>query len=297
LTPGLLRVATLFVALGAAGCGANQDAGLDAWLRIDGAQFFRGREPLATDGPAVSSFVVTSGRVLAGMRGKPVSGLVPRVTRAVALSLDGDRGWWLITPGAVDPQTLDQLGFSARLSFSPTLPAGRYSLIARAVDEKGRFGPPAEADLMTASQTPDGARLVVTLSWDTQADLDLHLVTPSGVDVWAKKINSVDPPVPGSPGDPNAWMTGVILDFDSNANCQIDGRRQEDAYAMTPPSGHYIARVDTFSLCGEAQADWRVTATLDGNALGDARGFSLPTDPTFKHEAGAGVTALSFDVP
>jgi hypothetical protein len=278
------------------GC-ARQDAGLDAWLRIDGAQFVRGAVPGDGGGPTVSSFVVTSGRVEAGMRSKPVSGLVPRVTRAVALSLDGDIGYSIITPGALDPQSLDQLGFSARLSFSPALPEGHYALLARAVDEQGRFGPPVSADLTTASAPDDGARLVISLAWDAEADLDLHVVTPAGIEIWAKNINSNQQPLPGMTADPDAWKLGGILDFDSNANCVIDGRRREEVSFAAPPSGHYIVRVDTFSLCGEPQAWWQVAATLDGAPKGQASGYALPSDTAFKHEAGAGLTALAFDVP
>jgi hypothetical protein len=271
-----------------AGCGGRDD-GLEAWLRVDGAQFYRGPAPAASDGPAVSSFVVTSGLVAPGQTQKPLSGQVPASARAVVLYLDGDVGYSVITPGATDPQSLDQLDFSARLSFSPLLPEGKYTLVGRAVDAAGHFGPRAEAELETASTAPDGATLEITLSWDTQADLDLHVVTPSGVILWAKNINSAPP---------NAWQTGGILDVDSNANCQIDGRRRETArWSAPPPSGHYIARVDAFSLCGEVQADWTVSATLDGASLGRASGYARDSDTAFAHDAAAGVTALQFDVP
>jgi hypothetical protein len=274
-----------------AGCAGNPN-GLEAWLRVDGATYVRGATPAAADGPAISSFVITSGRVVPGQKSKPLSGLVPRETRAIALFLDGDVGHWLITPGAVDPQGLDQLGFSARLSFSPLLPEGHFTLVGRAVDAAGRFGARAEADLQTASLPPDGARLEVALSWDTQADLDLHLAMPDGAIVWAKNVNSNDPTA-----NPNGWPDGAILDFDSNANCQIDGLRRETARSTAPASGHYIARVDAFSLCGEAQADWTLTVTLDGTRLGTATGFLRDRDTAYPHDAAAGVTALAFDVP
>jgi uncharacterized protein YfaP (DUF2135 family) len=130
----------------------------------------------------------------------------------------------------------------------------------------------------------------VTLSWDTQADLDLHLVLPTGTTVWAKNLNSVDP---NQNPDPTS---GGILDYDSNGNCQIDGRRREVVYFnQPPPAGHYLARVDTFSLCGEAQANW--TVEVAGAASKKASGFSRDRDTAFAHDAAAGVTAIEFDVP
>ena len=90
-----------------------------------------------------------------------------------------------------------------------------------------------------------------------------------------------------------------MLDFDSNSSCAIDGRRQEDAVWMAaPPAGHYVVRVDTFSLCGEAIADWTVGVTLNGTVIAAAEGEGRDTDAAlYSHEQGAGVTALAFDVP
>src|SRR5262249_3084337 len=146
------------------------------------------------------------------------------------------------------------------------------------------------AELTTDSTPPPDTTLSVTLAWDTEADLDLHLVTPSGTTIWAKNINSNDPST-----NPD-YTTGGILDFDSNSNCQIDGRRREMIYCpQPPPSGHYIARVDTFSLCGEIYANW--TVTVAGAASTMASGHSVDRDTAFPHVAMAGVTAVEFDVP
>ena len=281
-----------------AGCArATDDPGLDALLRVACAQFYRGALPAASDGPAISSFMDASSIIRAGELGAPLSGVVTRDTTAVAIYLEGDPGYWIVTPGAEDATALGQLDFGARLSFSPLLPAGSYTLAGRASDGAGRFGPPTRNPLMT-SDTPVGGTLVVGLKWDSEADLDLHLLIPDGTEIWANKINSYTPPPPGTPGDPNAFKSGGILDFDSNANCQIDGRRAENVYwTMAPPSGHYIARVDTYSLCGVPQANWQLAVTLDGASLGRASGAGRDSDAALTHGRGAGVTALEFDIP
>ena len=106
--------------------------------------------------------------------------------------------------------------------------------------------------------------------------------------------------MPGQPGDPNGFKTGGILDFDSNGNCVIDGRRAENIFwTVAPPSGHYIARVDTYSMCGESHG--QLAAGRDGSATATRRsasGFGRDADAQLSRTAPAqGVTALEFDVP
>jgi hypothetical protein len=273
-----------------AGCSAaTNDPGVTALLRVsskdvngNNAQFYRGPAPADSGGPTISSFNNTSNVIIPGQVSKPLSGIVPPNAGAIALYLDGDAGYWLVLPGAADATQLNQLTWSASLSFSPLLPAGDYVLVGQAVGLDGKFGPRSTAKLSTADQPPPGA-LVIALRWDVNADLDLHVVDPAGVEIWAKHIAD----------------SGGLLDFDSNSNCVIDGRRQEDViWAMTPPSGHYIARVDTASLCSESIAVWSVAATLNGTVVAASTGFGRDTDAAlYSHEQGAGVLALQFDVP
>lgn len=290
-----------FVALAcaAAGCGgASNDPAADALMRLSGgAQFFRGKPPAASDGPMVQQLTTAPASAIRRGVNNTVTGFVDRAATAVALYLDGDVGYWIVTPGAIDVTQLGQLGFSAPAAYANNLPAGTYTLHAMAGDARGHFGPPADFMLHT-EDVMAADKLLVSLAWDTEVDLDLHLVTPDGTEVWANKINSLPPPVPGQPSDPDGYKAGGILDFDSNSNCVIDGRRMENVYwTATPPSGHYLVRVDTWAMCAEAWANWRVTVTLDDQTLGTAAGFTRPTDVEVKHGVGAGIKALEFDVP
>ena len=111
------------------------------------------------------------------------------------------------------------------------------------------------------------------------------------------------PHVPGTPPLAGADLTAAIaaagkLDFDSNANCVIDGRRQEDVvFAEGPPPGDYTVRVDAFSLCGQVDAQWQATAALgDGTPAGSARWEATDADTRGSHNAGAGRTAFTFHI-
>lgn len=275
----------------------DPDLALDAELRVSGAQFFRGDMPAAEDGPGVKT-VTLSPIVNAGAAGRSCSGVVDPAATAVALAIEGDRGYWIVPAGIPDVTAQGFPTFRADLAFSAALGAGRRQFLARAVDGAGHFGAAFVRPLDVRTATPPAGRLVIALSWETQADLDLHVVDPTGVEIWKRNINSYEP-VPAAtleaPGTPHP---GGILDFDSNAQCIPDGRRAENVvYAEKPPSGHYVARVDTSSLCREVSAHWRVEAFLEGVSVGAVQGTSFASDTAFPHDRGAGVLALELDVP
>jgi hypothetical protein len=156
--------------------------------------------------------------------------------------------------------------------------------------------------------------LVVTLLWDSTADLDLHVVDPLGNEAWSGKPSTYTPPPPGMTIDPAIAEQEILasgwLDQDANANCTFDGSPSEHVIwtsrvdpqtnmMISPviPSGTYTVRVDTRSLCKDASAYWYVEADSEGVDIGAARGLSTPDDTLAPHGPGAGITALTFDIP
>lgn len=283
--------------LAVAGCsGASPSRGLDAVLRVEG-QYQPG--PLPTEDPAapdVTAVESNNNTVRPGQQNKRLSGRLGPGSRALALWLDGDPGYWIVPAGAPDILVPGELTYETRYALSPALTPGPHDLVLRAVDEAGHFGPASHLGLTAEPLAPTGP-LVVTLRWDTQSDLDIHVVIPAGVDIWSKNINSYQQ-TPGDPIDPEGLAQGGVLDFDSNAACQIDGRRQETVFwRRTPPSGHYVVRVDTFALCGEVGARWTVEAQVNGQVVGRASGFSGETETRLPHVSGGGLFAVEFDVP
>ena len=79
----------------------------------------------------------------------------------------------------------------------------------------------------------------------------------------------------------------------------IDGRRQENViFTEPPPAGQYIVRVDTFSLCGQASAQWQVTVTApDGDVVNPATWQSMDADMRGPHGLGAGGWRCDFTLP
>lgn len=292
-------VLLLFVLVAITACDRVQaDEGRDASLHVFGARFVREEMPAENGGPKVRT--VTVGSVFAaGATNRSCTGEIDREGTAVAIGMAGDLGYWIVRADVPSASALDAPTFAADLSFAEAMRAGRRDLVVRAIDRDGRFGPPlVKAITIEERALPNGV-LVVALSWDDGADLDLHVVDPRGVEIFKRNPSSYEPPPAGSPPEPPGTPhDGGVLDFDSNEGCVLDGRRAENVvWSDPPPPGHYTVRVDTFSLCREPAARWRVAVYLRGTRIAAAEGISTDADTRWPHDRGAGLRVLDFDVP
>jgi hypothetical protein len=277
---------------------ASPDPGSAALLQIPGAQWRPGPLPDDRGGPAVVSVATDHPIVLIGSTGERYRGALAAGATAVVIGLDGDDGGWIVTAGLPDVATPDYPSFDVRADFADDLDPGPQTLTFIAVDRDGTSGAPSSTSITAEPEPPPDGPLVVTLAWDGAADLDLHLLDPTGAEIWTGNPNSYQPPPPGEPADPEAWKTGGLLDHDGNADCHRDGRpRERITWTVPPPAGDYVVRVDTRSLCGDAAARWTVTAHAAGAQLAAATGTSTATDTRFPHGTGAGVLATRFSVP
>jgi len=119
----------------------------------------------------------------------------------------------------------------------------------------------------------------VSVSWDVNSDVDLHVVQPDGTDVFY--------------GD-RSVASGGQLDLDSNAGCTIDGTRNENITwpNATPPHGQYIVRVDYWDNCGVTQTNYVVTVQVKGSPTATFTGsFTGAGD---HGSAGSGATIKTF---
>jgi len=267
-----------------AGCNAPvNDPGLHALTILPGAQFYHGALPVENGGPVVTTAALTRSFIIRGKVSR-LFGSVPLDTGGILVGVPGDIGYWGFVPGARDPQTPDQLSFGNEFAISDQVALGPMMVSVMAVGTDGKVGPPTTLSLTVQDFPIPDSHLSISLDWDTNADLDLRVIEPSGYELWPKKVSN-----PGASGD---YHDDGYLDADSNSSCNLDGRREENALWVKPPApGVYLIRVDTFSLCGQSFANWRVRAVQDGNELLVIRGESLPSDTRFAHGPGAGVYA------
>jgi hypothetical protein len=296
-----LAICFLLWAFATATCGgaAPCDTGLEALVRVVGGQFYRGSiDKLASaDAPGVVDVLNSQNVITPGLQDKQLSGRLNPGSTAVAIGFAGDIGYWILAADVPDADSPTQPTFHSSLSFSDSLPQTSYDLLVRAVSTPNDFGPAAHVSLDVEPSLPPTGALVVSLWWDTEADLDLHVVDPYGVEIWAGNINSYDRYATTPAPDAGVLDEDGILDFDSNSGCVIDGRCNENVvWSLAAPVGDYVARVDTFSLCGNSAARWTVEALLNGISLDKAEGEALPSSQRFSKGKGSGVTALSFTV-
>ena len=306
---GLLTTWSLCT-LSASACQWSSDSssGVTALLRVQGGQAMRGSIAGPASSISATATLVPGNRtVFPGAKDKSISGVVGPDVNAVALGVPGDAAYWLVPALTAENEDPHSFTYSASFSLSPALasspllqpdPEGTQTLLlpvsARAVDAAGNFGPPSGQTLVMEPQGLDGT-LVVSLDWDAPVDLDLHVKVPADNDagfviVWAKARSA-------EPNLPDAGADGV-LDFDSNEGCQIDGRDRENVvWTGAPPAGHYIVRVDAFSLCGQMSAAWHAIAYTPEGTKGEASGVLTGAATREAPTAGAGLTAFEFDYP
>jgi len=91
----------------------------------------------------------------------------------------------------------------------------------------------------------------VSIAWSGASDVDLHVVDPSGEEIYYGN---------------RASASGGSLDLDSNAACSLDNKNNENIVwpVGTGPHGTYTVRVDYWSACNVTQSDYVVTVATKG---------------------------------
>jgi len=200
-------------------------------------------------------------------------------------------------PGYYDvPLTWDatlkayRIDLQARGDFIEQLPASALravgpkgaDLTARVylVAPEGGVSLPASATLPV--QAVGSGPIQVSLSWVGAADVDLHVVTPGGAEIYY---------------DRRSDTTGGVLDLDSNAGCAIDAVNAENAYwgnGTTPAAGSYTVKVDYWSNC---RLSTTVPYTVHVTQCGVSQTYTgtLSADQDDQGGAGKGITIAKLD--
>jgi hypothetical protein len=262
-----IHVATLCLLLPVA-CGEGQPAvsGIGEPIRVTGGQYIAGDLPSSAGGPAITATAFNNQNVLLGEAGKAISGRAQDAAFAVGVRFgDLGTGYWVVPVTEPDPQFPGEITFGFSADFDANIPAGFHPLRFVAIDAAGHGGAPMDTPLCVAGRIPDNLHaclpstpppaVVISLRWDTNFDVDLHVLIPSGVDVNPKSPLT-QPMEAGTAPDSNAPR----IDRDSLGGCVHDGLRQEDLVFQTaPPPGSYQIRVDPFDACGQSAVRFELT--------------------------------------
>jgi len=277
--------------------GQGGNTGLGEPLMISGqSQFIAGplpgTPPVSTDaggtagggagdgglGPlSVTSVTFTNAFIISGFSGTGVSGLATSDAVAIGVGLANQgTGYWVVPTQGADVQFPGQRDFSFSASFNRADAPGDTLLRVVAIGAGGNGGVQVNGPLCLESRVPDNGHAclasrpvpaaVFALTWDTAFDVDLVVITPSGLNVNPKTAPTtvvLDSGVGILPAPEAIGLydgtTGVI-DRDSIGNCVVDGWREEDlVFQDAPPSGLYDVYADPFSACGQAAVHFTLT--------------------------------------
>ncbi len=197
------------------------------------------------------------------------------------VGVEGERGWYLLTLG--------DLADPAPFAFHVAPDPGRTQFTAwLAIDDgTGTTDEPQVGAILEIPFTVldlGTGDVQVTLTWDTHTDVDLHVVDPTGEEIYYGHSESA---------------SGGELDHDSNAGCSIDGLNTENVYWPEggAPAGEYVVRVDYYSACSVADpTNYTVVVALHHEDYTTYNGTFLPEDAD-GGGAGSGVTVTTFSFP
>jgi hypothetical protein len=279
-------VSVLLPVLAALGCsdGIENPVGTAEPFRMHSAQFFAGALPGYQTGsnpydpagpPRVNDMMMNGRYFVAGTSGKKLPGHVSLNSYSVGFQLAGaGTGWWMIPADEADPLANPPgLNFTGIADFSPDLAPGRHVMHVVALGHSGEAGAQFNEPLCVASTGPSFnsecggdpiPAAAITLTWDTNVDLDLRVVAPDG------RIVSSKHPQLHDPGKGEADLNLPHIDRDSNAGCVLDGFRSESLIWPTVPAGEgdtelpaglYQVYVNLFDACGQQAVRFHVTIT------------------------------------
>jgi hypothetical protein len=286
-----LGIAFALALLWASACGGEENQYVYTEpILVHGAQFIPGELPgtpppspdasADAGAPAGTTLVVTAieaidTTIFSGEAGTQFSGRTTADASAVGIRLgELGTGYWVLPIGSPDTEFPGELTWSALVDFNPLDTAGLQPLRVVAIGPSGNAGMQADQNLCLASRLPadPGAAYpndisacnpklsppdaVFALTWDANLDVDLHVITPSGVDVNPKMPLLY----PIEAGTVPATTTPRI-DRDSIANCVPDGWREEDlAFPTLPVHGSvFQIHANLFSACDQESVNFSLT--------------------------------------
>ena len=118
----------------------------------------------------------------------------------------------------------------------------------------------------------------ISVSWNSAADVDLHVIEPNGTEIFYLNPRS---------------STGGELDLDSNSDCDSDDSRAENIRwpSGLAPRGTYVVRLDYYRNCGASSTDYVVRVVNGSSSQTFTGNFTGSGD---QGSAGSGRTITTF---
>ena len=148
-----------------------------------------------------------------------------------------------------------------RFDVDPAIESGCVRIAA--VSSGGAVGAAAECHQVLQASV-DFGEVQITVSWDSVADLDLHVVDPVDEEIYFGRREG---------------RSGGVLDFQSHCDPPRPFGNEHMAWSQgTPPRGVYVVRVNHWANCGAAQTNFVVNVYNYGRISTFSGTFTGPGD-------------------
>ena len=239
------------------------------YFSVANSTYQSGALPTSTSSQSLGSFNMNNSVIPGGSSFVTITN--PDQIKEFYLSVNGVDGYLVVPASAIT--RADGNMYSIILLISQNLDGG-FTFVITAKTASGEI-------LMQATQTVSyiavgtGA-LQVSLSFDTDKDVDLYVVRPNGGIIYYGNRGGYD-------DEGNRWG----LDLDSNAGCGIDGVNNENIFfpASLLLSGKYEVWVNLWGNCDQSvPVNWVIVATRSGGLITPSSGQN-PAAGTFVADA------------
>ncbi len=170
----------------------------------------------------------------------------PSAIVGLIVGIEGHVGYYQIPVDDVS-ETLQDIQILLR-SFAPyETPPGVLPIRVAARDERGRVSPYG-SKVFTVKAVGSGD-IQISVSWDTDADVDLHVIDPQGCETnFTNKTGCA---------------SGAELDLDSNIGCPANGVKNENIFwpEGQSPAGTYTVLVNYYNGCNASVGPSYVVTT------------------------------------
>jgi len=268
----------VLLAAGSIACGGGERAGTNTQLTgargIDGvaATYHPGALP-APQG-ALSITVPTAGTAINGGSAMVTVTATAEIVK-VYVAIAGADGYWEI---AVPPGTTVT---DVLLTLAQQLP-DQIHVVFEVADAAGNVSAPVTMD--TAIVKVGTGDIQISVSWNVDNDIDLHVIDPNGFEIYFSA---------------NFSDEGGELDLDSNPDCSIDHINNENIVwpTGTALAGTYSVLVANYANCTDLATTYVVTLQKKGQQPATFMGGFAATDPGVGGGAGTGDLVTTFTYP
>lgn len=230
------------------------------FFKVQGSSFRKGQFPASTVSQTIGTVGMNRNAIPGGSSSITVA--APEPMKEFYLGVYGMSGYTVVP--AVSGSSATEYGIL--LLFSQNL-GDSFTLLISGKTSGGKVCQQVSEEI-NRIEVGTGA-LQISLSFNNDKDVDLYVVRPGGEVICYDNEGGED-------DEGNVWG----LDLDSNPDCRIDGKNNENIFFPTSEllSGKYEVWVNMYSNCDpDIATTWAVTATLNGAFITPASGNNPAT--------------------